>query len=287
MGLLGWACSEVASSVARGGPPAAACCARTYTPACGGEVGWWWISLPCDAPYARGSRADAHMRVGGDGAPRHRACRIAHAPACAHAAAHAGTSAGGAGSRVVSGAADRTRGGGWRVRGARASRQSWVHAHRVGSTRGAAHATPLPPLPCSCSLLRALALVPGLASDAPALPCLLPPSAGLSRGRLSGEWGSCFCSAPPSCLLPLPPAWSLPSCWVYPNSVVPHYSPPHQDPARTCHTRRAGAGATGSGHGRAGVPRAAVAAAAAPSSAAFGCWRARALARCACAALAL
>ena len=27
------ACSEEASSVARGGPPAAACCARTYTPA--------------------------------------------------------------------------------------------------------------------------------------------------------------------------------------------------------------------------------------------------------------
>ena len=46
-------------------------------------------------------------------------------------------------------------------------------------------------------------------------------------------------------------------------------------------------GATGSGHGRAGVPRAAAAAAAAPSSAAFGCWRARALARCARAVLAL
>ena len=39
------------------------------------------------------------------------------------------------------------------------------------------------------------------------------------------------------------------------------------------------------GHGRAGVPRAAAAAAAAPSSAAFGCWRARALARYARAAM--
>ena len=69
------ACSEEASSVARGGPPAAACCARTYTPACR-EVGWWWISLPCDAPYARVSRAGAHMRMDGDGAPRHRARRV-------------------------------------------------------------------------------------------------------------------------------------------------------------------------------------------------------------------
>ena len=75
----------------------------------------WWVAVSLasslDAPYARGSRAGAHMRVGGDCAPRHRhrAHRIAHAPACAHAAAHAGTSAGGAGSRVVSGAADRTR----------------------------------------------------------------------------------------------------------------------------------------------------------------------------------
>ena len=67
-------------------------------------------------------------------------------------------------------------------------------------------------------------------------------------------------------LLPGP---SPASCWVYPNSAVPHYSPPHQDPARTCRTRRAGAGATGSGHGRAGVPRAVAAAAAAPSSAAW------------------
>ena len=143
-----------------------------------------------------------HARVGGDGAPRHRARRIEHAPTCAHAAAHAGTSAGGAGSRVVSGAADRTRGGGWCARGARASRQSWVHAHRAGDTRRAAHATPLPPLPCSPSLPRTLALVPGLASDAPALPCLLPPSAGLSRGCLSGEWVSCSCGAPPSAFFP-------------------------------------------------------------------------------------
>ena len=52
-----WACSDeaglVANSVARGGPPAAACCARTHTPACG-EVGWWWISLP---PLCRAMRA--------------------------------------------------------------------------------------------------------------------------------------------------------------------------------------------------------------------------------------
>ena len=80
---------------------------------------------------------------------------------------------------------------------------------------------------------------------------------------------------------------SLPSCWVYPNSAVLHYSPPHQDPARTCRTRRDGAGATGLGHGRVGVPRAATAAAAAPSSAASECRRACALARCARAALAL
>ena len=44
-------------------------------------MGWWWISLLCDAPYARGSRAGAHMRMGGDGAPRHRARRVPHAPA--------------------------------------------------------------------------------------------------------------------------------------------------------------------------------------------------------------
>ena len=242
--------------------------------------------LSCDAPYARGSRAGAHMRVGGDGAPRHRTRHIAHAPACAHAAAHAGTSAGGPGSRVVSGAADRTRGGGWRARGARASRQSWVHAHRAGGTRRATHATPLPPLPCSRSLPRALALVPGVASDAPALPCLLPPSAGLCRG---GAWQGRGALVPaerrllasfPSLLPdPSPPAGFAP----FPSS--PHYSPPHQDLARTCRTRRAGAGATGSDHERTDVPRAAAAAVAAPSSAAFGCWRARALARCARAAL--
>ena len=87
-------------------------------------------------------------------------------------------------------------------------------------------------------------------------------------------------SFPPSCLVP-------PPCWVCPISIVPHYSPPHQDPTRTCRTRRAGAGAAGSGHGRASAPLVAAAAAVAPSSAAFGCWRARALARCARATLAL
>ena len=63
-----------------------------------------------------------------------------------------------------------------------------------------------------------------------------------------------------------------------PPSIPPITAPPHQNPARTCHTRRAGAGATGSGHGRVGVPRAAAAAAgaaaaaSAPSSAASaGC----------------
>jgi hypothetical protein len=40
------------------------------------------LSLPCDAPYARVSRAGAHMRMDGDGAPRRRARRVPHAPAC-------------------------------------------------------------------------------------------------------------------------------------------------------------------------------------------------------------
>ena len=87
------ACSEEASSVARGGPPAAACCACTYTPACG-EVGWWWIPLPCDAPYARVSRAGAHMRMGGDGAPRRRARRVPHGPTCSCARGNQRTQAG-------------------------------------------------------------------------------------------------------------------------------------------------------------------------------------------------
>ena len=83
----------------------------------------------------------------------------------------------------------------------------------------------------------------------------------------------------PACPTP-PAAGQLPNeDPVYPISVS-HYSPlPNHNLARTSRTRRAGAGAMGSGHGRAGVPRAAAAAAAAPSSAAFGCWRARALAR--------
>ena len=89
-----------------------------------------------------------------------------------------------------------------------------------------------------------------------------------------------ICLLPLSCLIPPPAAGQIPNeDPFYPNSA-PHYSPPHQDLAQTCRTQRAGAGATGSGHGRAGVPCTAAAAAAAPSSAAFGCWRARALARC-------
>jgi len=55
------------------------------------------------------------------------------------------------------------------------------------------------------------------------------PSWFVSRGRLSGEGGSCSYGAPPSCLLPLPPAWSLPSCWVYPIPS-PITAPPTRTP---------------------------------------------------------
>ena len=39
-------------------------------------------SLPCVAPCARVSRAGAHMRMDGDGAPRRRARRVPHGPTC-------------------------------------------------------------------------------------------------------------------------------------------------------------------------------------------------------------
>ena len=74
------ACSEEASSVARGGPPAAACCARTYVRMRG--VGWWWISpLPGASCAMRARRAEEGTRAEGrNGAPRRRAHRLAHVP---------------------------------------------------------------------------------------------------------------------------------------------------------------------------------------------------------------
>ena len=116
------------------------------------------------------------------------------------------------------------------MRGARASRQSWALAHRAGgSTRRAAHATPLPPLPCSRSLPRALELVPGLASDAPALPCLLPPSAGLCRrgacqgsGALVPAVRRLLASFPSLLPSPSPPAGFTPT----PSSPIIQPPPP-------------------------------------------------------------
>ena len=91
------ACSEEASSVARGGSRAAACCARTHTPACR-EVGWWWIP-PLVTRHTRVSRGRAPT-CGWAATARLAVARAAFRMRL-HAAAHAGTSAGGAGSRVV------------------------------------------------------------------------------------------------------------------------------------------------------------------------------------------
>ena len=217
------------------------------------------------------------MRMGGDGAPRHRARRVAHASAYAHAAAHAETSEGGAGSLV--GVACCTRDGGWRARSERASRQSWLCWY--SETRRAAHAREHPPHCHICTSARSLWLCSLLLGRS----CSGQPASrwggwlvagGLRRAaRPARAWIGLLplsCLVPPSC------------CW--PNSqrgffFTPFPSPTIVPPIRTSRGLVARGVPARARRARVmGVPRAAAAAAAAPSSASFECWRARALARC-------
>ena len=164
---------------------------------------------------------------------------------------------------------------------------------RIGPGARAAHATPLPPLPCSRSLPRALALVPGLASDArlrslvscrPQLVCV--------AGALVRRAGLLFlrCAAflppsPPSCLIP-------PRLLGLPQLRRPITVPPTRTPRGLA--ARGGVPARAHLSQAMGVPasrelrlRRRRLLARRRARLVLGCWRAHALARCARPALAL